>query len=292
MYPTNIVFVGYIGYTLNITTYKRMINIYMKVSRIITFLVIILSSAIIVACSSNNENSNNKDSSQQSKTSSLKDLSKKLEGDNSFEKNFLFFNEEDESKNITLNFNGNYTENPITGISLYQDGKLVTDQVQLTDNSIHDNGVFNFQLKEYIPSFNEIKLKTNNEEVLLKTGEYSFEKIAISDTISEDKRWFVSDYNTGEKKNEFMFNGSFTRETVSDSSIEIVYPKSGQKNLDLEFTDSIKEIEDGKTLKFELNSTSSKELSHESSYEIYIVQKADNGSQFLMNSIIAVVSPD
>ncbi|MED4054443.1 hypothetical protein P4654_09875 [Niallia taxi] len=263
----------------------------MKASRIITFLVIILSSVIFVACSSNNENSN-KDSSQQSKTSSLKDVSIKLEGDNSFEKNYLFFNEENESKNITLNFNGNYTENPITGISLYQDGKLVTDQVQLIDNSIHDNGVFNFQLKQYIPSFNEIKLKTNSEEVLLKTGEYSFEKIAISDTISEDKRWFVSDYNTGEKKNEFIFNGSFTRETVSDSSIDIIYSKLGQKNLDLKFTDSIKEIEEGKTLKFKLNSKSSLESSHESSYEIYIVQKADDGSQFLMNSIIAVVSPD
>ncbi|MGM7681343.1 hypothetical protein ACSVDA_04230 [Cytobacillus sp. Hm23] len=227
---------------------------------------------------------------KESESNSIHTIINKLEGENAKEENFLFYNEAVESKMVTLTFYDNYKEEPITNASLYQDGNLVSKNVRIIDTSIHDGGQFTIQLQEYIPSFNEIKLETNKRKILLiKTGQYSFEKLNIVDTIPDKERWSIESYNTGEKGTSFTFNGMYVRSEKDSSEFEILLPKSSEK---FEIVESHTENEKEKNLELTIQTDSQRKFTHQASYEMLIIQKNQMNQQYILNTILVAIEPN
>ncbi|MFS1515898.1 hypothetical protein V1503_05155 [Bacillus sp. SCS-151] len=225
-----------------------------------------------------------------SKSNPIQTIIKKLEGENKGEENFLFYNEADESKMVTLTFYENYNEEPIINATLYQDGNLVSNNVRIIDTSIHDGGLFTIELEEYIPTFNQIKLETSQGNILLiKTGQYSFEKVNIKNTITDSERWYIESYNTGEKGTYFTFNGTYVRAKEGSSKYEILLPKSSEK---FEIVEDHTQKEKEKKLELTLKSDSQRKFDHQASYEIMIIQKNEQNQQYVMNTISVDIEPN
>lgn len=247
------------------------------------------------ACESKRENvsqSNPTDvnTKEEKKINTLDSTINKLEGNNAEEENFLFFNEADGSKKITLTFKSNYDEQPISHATLYQDGKIVSDKVRIIDSSIHDGGQFTIELKEYLPFFNEIKLVTNQQQILkLKTGQYNFEKVNIKNSIPDNERWSILEYNTGENGASFTFNANYNRDKVAPSYSEIYLTKLSVEKLKVKETHSEKVNE--KTLELVVQSDALGKFQHQASYEMMVIQKNKKNEEYIMSTLFIVIDP-
>ncbi|UPM54089.1 hypothetical protein [Gottfriedia acidiceleris] len=207
----------------------------------------------------------------------------KLEGSSKKEKNYLFFNKNETTKRITLYFYDNYKKEPITYVRLFRDNVLVSKNTKVIDTSIHDNGIFIFELHEYVKFFNNIELGNHNGRLLkLKTGDYHFELIDLVNNIENDYRWYLDSYSTGEGNFKFEMNANFSRANSQKSQFEI---NSAYKKLN---GFSITEVpifkERGNTLSFKYSAISS--TKEAGSYEVLVVQKNSSGQKYIMSSVI------
>ncbi|XZF76319.1 hypothetical protein ACSBO6_01640 [Bacillus sp. AL-1R] len=90
----------------------------------------------------------------------------------------------------------------------------------IIDTSIHENGIFTFELCEYIPFFNSIELSNHNGRLLkFKTGDYHFELIDLANNIANDYRWYLESYNTGEGNFKFEMDANFSRKNSQKHSM-------------------------------------------------------------------------
>jgi len=210
----------------------------------------------------------------------------KLEGVNKKEKNYLFFNKNEITKRLTLYFYDNYNKEPITNVSLYHDNVLVSNKTKVIDTSIHDNGIFTFEMYEYVPFFNSIELSNFNGRLLkLRTGDYHFELINLANNIDNDYRWYLDSYNTGEGNFKFEIDANFSRKNSQKTQFEInsAYKMSN----DLKVVEVPIFHERSNTLSFKYSATSS--TKEAGSYEILVVQKNSSGQKYIMSSIVVPI---
>ncbi|MBI0581211.1 hypothetical protein IEC97_28255 [Neobacillus cucumis] len=225
------------------------------------------------------------------KEDSVKSLYPKLEGDNENEENYLFYNMAQKNKKVTLTFHDNYSNDLINHVTLYQDDEIASKNVRVIDTSIHDGGQFTIELQEYVESFNKIELKaTNGQSFMLKTGQYSFQKINIRNTIPENERWGVEGYNTGENVASFTFDATFTREGGSPAYYKIYLPEAVTKKFKIAETHKVNG--NNKQLEMTVQTNSPIKFQHQGSYEMLVVQTNDKNQQYLMNSINVAIDPD
>jgi hypothetical protein len=238
----------------------------------------------------NSEHVNTKEKKEKKKINALQSTINKLEGNIAEEENYLFFNEADGSKKITLTFKSDYNEQPITHVTLYQDGKMVSDKVRIIDSSIHDRGQFTIGLKEYLPFFNEIKLITNQQQILtLKTGQYNFEKVNIKNLMPDNERWSILNYNTGENGASFTFNASYNRDKVVPSDYKLYLTKLSIEKLKVKETHN--EKVNGKNLELTVQCDALRKFQHQASYEMMVIQKNKENEQYLMSTLFIVIDP-
>ncbi|MGG2025583.1 hypothetical protein AB1282_07645 [Gottfriedia sp. S16(2024)] len=207
----------------------------------------------------------------------------KLEGEIKKEKNYLFFNKNDYTKRITLYFYDNYNKAPITNVRLFRDNVLVSKKTKVIDTSIHDNGIFTFELREYIPFFNSIELSNHNGRLLkLKTGDYHFELVNLANNIENDYRWYLESYNTGEGNFKFEMDANFSRKNSQKTKYELNSAYKKLKGFSVVEIPTFKEKSN--TLFFKYSATSS--TKEAGSYEVLVVQKNSSGQEYLMGSVI------
>ncbi|MEE6451337.1 hypothetical protein RAH41_12260 [Gottfriedia acidiceleris] len=210
----------------------------------------------------------------------------KLEGLNNKEKNYLFFNKNETTKRLTLYFYDIYNKEPITNVSLYHDNVLVSNKTKVIDTSIHDNGIFTFEMCEYAPFFNSIELSNHNGRLLkLRTGDYHFELINLANNIDNDYRWYLDRYSTAEGNFKFEIDANFSRKNSQETKFEInsAYKMSN----DLKVVEVPIFNEKGNTLSFKYSASSS--TKEAGSYEVLVIQKNNSGQKYIMSSVIVPI---
>lgn len=241
---------------------------------IIIFLTLISLIVLLNACTVKSGKVNTK------KTESM---TKRLEKNIRNETNFLFFNENESSKIITLYFYDNYNDEPITSIKLFNNDQLVSNHTSTIDTTIHDNGIFTFELNSYVPFFNSIELGNHNGKLLkLYTGDYYFELVNIQNEIDEGHRWQLESFATSEGNDKFAINALFNRDSDQFNKFEIM--TAVKKFKDISLNESFKFKENKRKLAFTyMSSRISKKVV---SYEVIVVQTNNLNQRYIMNSII------
>lgn len=241
---------------------------------------------MIIIASCNDQSSGEKNNKEK-----IDQFTKQLEDDIKNEVNYYYFNELENSKKVILDFKSSIETDPISKIVLYHNGSIVTDRVRLLDTNIHKSGVFVFELKHYIPHFNEIKLITSNgTELYLNTGLYNFEKVSIKNNLPEENRWELDSYFTSENIAQFEFDANFVREVVSNVEYDIILPELATSELLIE--NKVEFNEDENNLNLIISNDSEKIFPHSSSYEMLVIQSdITNNEQYIMASIMVVINP-
>lgn len=161
---------------------------------------------------------------------------------------------------------------------------MVTDLVKVIDTSIHDSGIFNMELQQYIPKFNEIKLITQTgNELYLKTGLFEFEKITSLNNLPIKEQLVFEMYNSTENKNYYEFQSIYEyMENIKEENINILMPKQSIETLNLQTTMDLQ-----KNDKTNINIKTTMQTSKTASYEMLIIQKDNkSGKTQQLNSII------
>lgn len=243
-------------------------------SSLIIYLFLLVAPLILGACDSKSIVTNSKD-----EINKLEERAHLLEGDNSKEINYLFYNEASGEKHITFSFHGNYTDTNFGKIELLQDEKIVSNRVLLRDKTINNNGQFIITLPEYVEKFNRVRFfdESNNTICTLKVGQYMLEKINIPANVPTEKRWTLDNYVTTENANKYEIELRFVQEQATDSyKYEVTVPRELAKQKILE--DKVDEKVTGHSL--DVTYSSQIDLSHfkkndyvNIAYDLLIVQK-------------------
>jgi len=222
------------------------------------------------------------------KVNTTQSIVKKLEGTNEKQNNYLFFNEAEPVKQITLSFYGNYDKKKITKINLYKGTQLVSNNTLILDDSIHDGGKFNFQLKSYVKSFDMVEFENSDGPLFkLHTGNYTFEKINIKNEINENNRWQLDGFHTNEDSFSFRIESKFSRKAYIKDSIELLNAnKNQQKPFIIKEKSHFGEQKQSFDFSYEMKSNQ-KDVG---SYELILLQK-DATKQNVLNSIVVPIGP-
>jgi hypothetical protein len=211
-----------------------------------------------------------------------------LEGTNNKEKNYLFFNEAEKTKKITISFYDNYDKKSITKIKLFKNEKLVTDKIRVVDTSIHDGGQFTFELLNYVPFFNRIELSNQDGKILkLKTGDYFLEKVNIINKLNNENRWYLDSFNTTEGLYAFSFNSTFKRSIPIEEKVDLLISKKRLNFFSLNEKHNFYEKNGQLTFSYSMSSNNKEK----GSYEILVIQSNKQNKNNIMNSIIVPLKP-
>lgn len=208
-----------------------------------------------------------------------------LEGDNEKQISYLFYNEANNSKNITLSFHANYTKEEVAKIELLQGDALLPIKVKVQSKTINNNGQFAISILEYVQKFDKIRFYDKNENILftLHVGQYYFEKVNIPTNLEEEKRWMLDKYQTNNKINMYKIEANFVKKTSDPSQFEILVPKD-LVNLNILKQTNTK-TEKGTTLQFLYNSEialSSFKNYTAIGYDMLVVQKDPSDKKNVM----------
>lgn len=230
----------------------------------------------LAGCSNNNP--------IQEETISQEATIESLQRDIENEINYYFYNESEKTKLIALKFKDEYSVEHIAKVELFYEGKMVSDNVDVFDTTIHDSGIFNIELQQYVPRFNEIQLTTQaGNKLYLKTGLYEFEKISVLNTLPKKEQLVLEKYTSLENTNLFEFQGTYEyKKNITEENIEVLTSKQSIDTLKLQTT-----MDFQKSDKINLKLETTMKTAKIASFELLIIQEDKNsGKTYLLNSII------
>ncbi|MFF3023466.1 hypothetical protein ACFVRR_12565 [Gottfriedia sp. NPDC057948] len=253
----------------------------MKKNKLLLFCCILLI-ALLSGCNSSTKKTTTKLEHQKSMISNL-------EGTNKTEKNYLFFNENDNTKNITLSFYNKFDKTPISSVILYKNDLAISNTLEAINSLISEGGKFVFKLYEYVPFFNKVEFLDIKGKSILKlhTGDYYLKKINIPNNINENQLWQIDGFKTDDFIQDFTFNATFSRKEPINDHFQLLNTND-EFNKPFNINENHNINENKKILNF--NYTMKTDETKKGSYEILLIQKNNQHQQSILNSIVIPIT--
>lgn len=241
----------------------------------------------LIGCGNKYENGISGAQKSQMSTSKVSNQVLALEGDNRKQVSYLFYNEENNVKDIVLAFYANYNKRKIETVELLQGDTVVSKTVKPHNHSINNHGQFVISLSKYVEEFNKIRMFDPNGNVIftLNTGQYYLEIVDIKNP-DVDGPWYLNKYVTRENDNKFSMNAVFTKKGNDSYQCEVVLPRkiAQQKIVKQQFTTPIT----GNTMDFHYESQIAPadfKLYDNIEYELLVSQKSTKGQSYTIMNV-------